>query len=401
MPGITPNATFDAHVGRQAIYDGHGGVAAYELLFRSGLSARTATNDGMLATSQVMVTAFTTVGLDDLAGGRPCFINLTADFLTGELPVPFGPDFAVLEVLETVDVDERLVAGVAKLVERGFAIALDDFVLGSGHEQLFALATYVKVDFLSTTHAERAAILAVGKQHPHLRFVAEKLETPEHVAEARAGGYELFQGYALSRPVVVSARAINASRLRCLHLLGLLMKPDVGLDRVVSLVSNDPGLSHRILQAINTAAAGSAHRVSSVHEAVVMLGITQIRAWVTLMLIGDFTESGEEQTTDILIQAQMCRLVAERTGLSGDEAFTVGLLAAVAGLLGVPAITLTNQLPLAPAVDAALLRAEGPLGAVLATVEAYLAGVPAVPLDVNGILQCHLAAVAWAAKVAR
>src|SRR5690242_7334541 len=101
MSNVIPEVA-DVHVGRQAIYDRRGGVVAYELLFRNGPAAVAAADGGSFATSQVMVAAFTTVGADDLAGGHPCFINLTADFLLGELPVPFAPEHAVLEVLETV-----------------------------------------------------------------------------------------------------------------------------------------------------------------------------------------------------------------------------------------------------------------------------------------------------------
>ncbi|MET7423660.1 HDOD domain-containing protein [Dactylosporangium sp. NPDC005555] len=391
----------DVHVGRQAIYDRQGDIAAYELLFRNAPGASSATNGGALATSQVMVAAFTTVGLDELAGSRPCFINLTADFLLGELPVPFAPEHAVLEVLETVDVDDRIVQGVAALVDRGYVIALDDFVSGSGHERLFGLASYVKVDFLGTTAEQRQAILDVRAAHPHLRFVAERLETADDVAEAHALGFELFQGYALSRPAVVSARTLSASRLRCVHLLGLLMAPDVGLDRIVSIVSGDPALSYRMLKAVNTAAAGTAHRVSSVHEAVVMLGAAQIRNWVTLMLIGDLTEAGEEQTADILVQAQLCRLIAESAGLAGDEAFTAGLLDAVAGLLGMPVSALAGSLPLAPAVSDALLHGTGPLGHVLATVQAHAHGTPPPAGSDGDILGQHLAALAWATRTAQ
>ncbi len=404
MSNVIPEVA-DVHVGRQAIYDRHGDVVAFELLFRNSPGARSATNGGALATSQVMVAAFTTVGLEELAGGRPCFINLTADFLLGELPVPFAPEHAVLEILETVDVDDRLVAGVANLVERGYVIALDDFVSGSGHERLFELASYVKVDFLGSTPAQRRAVLDVRRAHPHLKFVAERLETPADVAEARERGYALFQGYALSRPAVVTARTLSASRLRCVHLLGLLMAPDVGLDRIVSLVSSDPALSYRMLQAVNTAAAGTAHRVSSVHEAVVMLGTAQIRNWVTLMLIGDLTEAGEEQTADILVHAQLCRLLAEDNGLAGDEAFTAGLLDAVANLLDLPVGSLAGKLPLAPVVRDALLDGTGPLGDVLATVHAYERGTPdaaggAAVLTRHDVLTRQLAAMAWATKTA-
>jgi EAL and modified HD-GYP domain-containing signal transduction protein len=165
----------------------------------------------------------------------------------------------------------------------------------------------------------------------------------------------------------------------------------------VSIVSSDPALSYRMLQAVNTAATGTAHRVSSVHEAVVMLGTAQIRNWVTLMLIGDLTEAGEEQTADILVHAQLCRLIAESGGLSGDEAFTAGLLDAVAGLLGLPIKSLAAKLPLAAMVRDALLHGTGPLGDVLAAVQAHERGT-VTPVANDAVLFQQLAALAWATR---
>src|SRR6266702_2147889 len=49
------------------------------------------------ATVAVINNTFAEFGLADLAGELPCFVNLTRDFLTGRLPLPFGPEHAVLE----------------------------------------------------------------------------------------------------------------------------------------------------------------------------------------------------------------------------------------------------------------------------------------------------------------
>ena len=103
------------HIGRQAVYDRAGEVVGYELLFRGSADAFEASRRGAHATSQVIVNAFTEFGLEQLVGELPCFVNLTRDFLVGDLPVPFDPGLAVLEVLETVEVDDEVVVGVAAL----------------------------------------------------------------------------------------------------------------------------------------------------------------------------------------------------------------------------------------------------------------------------------------------
>ncbi|MFB9451564.1 HDOD domain-containing protein [Dactylosporangium vinaceum] len=393
-------ASPDVVVGRQAIYDTAGAVAGYELLFRSGPEAVAANRSGAAATSQVIVSAFTAFDFDELTGGLPGFVNLTDDFLRGDLPVPLVPGRVVLEVLETVNVDDRVVEGVAALAAAGYAIALDDFVPGSEHERLLAVSSYVKIDFLGLDAGGRAIIMSLRERYPHLRFVAERLETPQDIAEARELGYELFQGYALDRPVVASTRTLSASRMRCIQLLGEFMATESDVSAIVAHVSADPALSYRLLRAANCAWNGSARRVATVHGAVMLLGIAQVRDWVMLMLVGDLTLAGDERMADALIQAQLCRLVAERSGLPGDEAFVVGMLSSVAEMIGQPVKVLSEQLPLSDATREALVDGAGPLGAPFCAVTAYLHGVPPAA-DAGDLVTPYLQAVRWATETVR
>src|SRR5213078_4636747 len=84
------------HVGRQALYDRSGAVAGYELLFRGDADAVEASERGAFATSRVLITAFTEVGLPALVGDALCFVNLTREFIVGELPLPFDQRQVVL-----------------------------------------------------------------------------------------------------------------------------------------------------------------------------------------------------------------------------------------------------------------------------------------------------------------
>ncbi|MEV6495653.1 EAL domain-containing protein, partial [Actinoplanes sp. NPDC051633] len=168
------------HVGRQAIYDRSGDVVAYELLFRDAATATQASRRSAEATSRVIVAAFTDFGLAELVGDRVAFINITREFLVGELPVPFASDQTVLEILETVEVDDAVIQGVEELVARGFTIALDDYRPG-GRDRLLSYATYVKVDVLDTGVDMADVVQQCREQNPHLRFIAERLETEDQL----------------------------------------------------------------------------------------------------------------------------------------------------------------------------------------------------------------------------
>jgi EAL and modified HD-GYP domain-containing signal transduction protein len=394
------------HVGRQALFDRTNTVVGYELLFRGDAHAVEAAERGAYATSRVLVTAFTDVGIHSLVGGALCFVNLTREFIVGELPLPFGPEQVVLEVLETIEVDDEVVAGVTRLVEEGYAIALDDFVIGgaggTGHERLLDLATYVKLDVLGTDPAELAATVAACRRYPEIRLVAERLETPEQLDRASALGFDLFQGYVLSRPQVVPALALSPSRLRRIELLGLLVGPDIPLAQVVRLVTGDPALAIRLLAVANADPLGLPVEVSSVHEAVALLGVGRLRDWATLMLLSDLDEGNPEPLAAAVTRARMCQNLAGRMDLPPEAAFTVGLISAAAELIGQSPADLAPRLSLTHDVSDALVLGEGPLGELLNLVHAYEASdlpmLVAAPVPSPDTTRAYLDAVAWSSR---
>src|SRR3569833_4193863 len=198
------SATRSIHVARQPVYDRAGSIRGYELLFRGASAADEAGQRNAYATSNVIVGAFTDVGLSNLVGDRLCFVNLTREFVVGELELPFDPGSVVLEVLETIKVDDEVVAGVKNLVSRGYAIALDDFVWGSGHEALLPFAHYVKLEVAGTDPAMLTDTVQRLRDYGKLRIVAERLESAEAHAFAIDLGVDYFQGYVLSRPQATS-----------------------------------------------------------------------------------------------------------------------------------------------------------------------------------------------------
>jgi EAL and modified HD-GYP domain-containing signal transduction protein len=390
-------------VGRQPIYDRTGDVIAYELLFRDAAEATRATRRSADATGRVIVAAFTEFGLERLVGERACFINVTREFLIGELPVPFAPDQSVLEIVETVDVDDAVIDGVRDLVQRGFTVALDDFTLGA-HERLLEYATYVKIDLLGVDPAVVAESVHRCRRSAHVQLIAERLETPEDLQRAMDLGFDFFQGHVLGQPHVVSTTSLSPARVSRLRLLVALTAADIDFDEVVRLVAGDPALSYRLLQATNSAASGLATRVSSVREAAVLLGLDTVRHWVILMLTSDLTEASPEQLAVALTRAWACRTVALQLDRPADAAFTVGLLSGIAQLTAQAPAEMAAALPLAPEVGAALADQEGPLGEVLRVVRAYEQGDPQRLANLLGSIdavRAYLSAVEWSTAMAR
>ena len=262
---------------------------------------------------------------------------------------------------------------VQALAEQGYPIALDDFVWGSGHERMLRLASYVKLEVAGIDREQVAATVRACRRYPNVKLLAERLETDEDLRFARAVGFDLFQGYLLGRPQVFSVAALSPSQTRRMELLGYLSQPDVDLRRITSIVTLDPALSYRMLRVASSAANGVRRRVSSVHEAMVLLGTKRLFQWLSLMAISDLMRLGEAHLVSTLGRARACQLLADRLRLNGASAFTVGVISGVSELLGMPLDELTSQLPLTEDVTATLLGTDGALGSVLRLAEDYQA----------------------------
>lgn len=185
-------------------------IAAYELLYRNGPANRAAFADGDRATGSVLSNTLD-IGLKNVCGGHLAYVNCTRNFIEGRLPIPFNGRQMVVEVLETEMVDRALVESLRELKRLGFQIALDDFQLTPMTEPLLEVANIIKLDVRELSPRLVAEHLG---QFKGLRatLLAEKVETAASLERCIDAGFDLFQGYFLSRPQLVQGQQKSIHR---------------------------------------------------------------------------------------------------------------------------------------------------------------------------------------------
>ena len=198
-------STPDTFIGRQPIFDCRRRVVAYELLFRNPGETAARVADPFVATRKVVERAFQRLGIPTVLGASRGFVNVDEEFLMSRLVEVLPPERVVLEVLETVRVDERIMGRCRELKARGYRLALDDFSReDDAHAPLLDLADVVKVD-VSLLNAAGLTELARRLRLRPLRLLAEKVDSPECARHCRALGFHLFQGFFFGRPAILGA----------------------------------------------------------------------------------------------------------------------------------------------------------------------------------------------------
>ncbi len=344
-------------IARQPIFDVAQKVYAYELLFRSGLDNYFDCDDIDHASTSVIANSFLLFGIDEMTGGRRAFLNCTRKVLVEDLATSLPKQHAVIEILETVEPDDEVIAACKRLKEMGYTLALDDFVYHQKFEPLLDLADIVKVDFLLSGPGERQRMSTLLRRRG-IRMLAEKVETQEDFEQAVAMGYEFFQGYFFSKPIILSRRDIPTNKLQYLRVLKEIHSPEIDFPRMAQTVQSEIALSYKLLKLINSAAFGLRHKVSNIVQALSLLGEREVRTWVSLLAISAMADDKPaELVINSLIRARFCDQAARLIGEESQRAelFLMGLFSQLDAILDRPLSELLDEIQVAPLIRQALL----------------------------------------------
>jgi EAL and modified HD-GYP domain-containing signal transduction protein len=360
---------------RQPIYDRALDVHAYQLLFRAGdVDHADCDDDNEVAAAGSVVTTFADIGLDALVGKRSGFVKVTRDFVMQGL-VPLLPAGRVTLELHRSDVlDPELLAELKRLGELGYMIALDDFVMGDDSLPLLNVAHYVKLDVQGYTREQLAEQVAELKPH-NVKLVAARIEDHHTFEFCKETGFDYFQGYFFCRPRTFAGHGIPANRSAQMRMMAVLQDPNCELDDLERAISNDLGLSFRLLRWINSAYFLLPRMVGSVREALMLLGVRNVRSWALLMTLAGIEDQPSELIRTAMTRAKMCELVAQALDRpDADAHFTVGLFSVVDAFMNTSMPDVLSELRLSPEVSEALLERSGHLSEVLDWVLAYERG---------------------------
>lgn len=360
---------------RQPIFDRRQRVVAYELLYRSDNDSEQAVfGSGNSATLDVLLNAYTSICEQGESKRVPAFINLTYDLVVNGTIPDLPKKQVVLELLEDAEINNDFIEGVTSLLSQGYRVALDDFEYSPAYIPLLKQVQIVKVDVLAHDSAQLRQLVHTLAPY-RVTLLAEKIETHEKLAECIELGFKLFQGHFLSRPKLIKGRKISTGQVALLQLLQALQSPDVKPEALEKLIIQDPVLTYKLLRIVNSTAYSLVRKVESITEAIVLLGITQVKKWATLIAMTTGTNKPDELTRTLLIRGRMCEQVAlaDYQHNSGSY-FMAGMMSGLHALLDIPQDQMLREVPLSDEVKQAIQHGQGKLGQVLNDAINYEAG---------------------------
>lgn len=397
-----------AFIARQPILNMQQEIVAYELFFRDSAEAKSAViEDAQQASMKVLVNTLNDIGAKGLLEDKSAFILVDAELINNEALELLPPSKTVLQLLDTVELNEANMRRCNALRQMGYKIAITDnsFLRVEKEPTVYFNIDYIKID-VRRVGVEQAIIRFKALEHLSKLIVAEKVESKETFEACKKAGFELVQGYYFAKPQTITAKVVNPAFVTVLKLLNMV-RTDADMKQIEEVFKHDPALTFKLLRYINSVGFGLSCEIQSVRHAVTVIGTKQLFRWLTLLMV----TAGQNSVSAALMKTSIIR--GRLTELLGDSyfgkseqdnLFTIGIFSLLDAMLGMPMKDVIGKIDLPEPISDALLHRHGVYGPFLLLAEAcedndqekMIELANSLYMDPSDVNRCHMQALSWA-----
>lgn len=299
-------------VARQPIFDKRMKVYGYELLFRANQESNSFSNTSAKSATALVMGDLFELGISKVTGNAKAFVNFDYEFLMSDMIELIDPETLVIEVLETVIIDDRLLERIKELRKKGYKIALDDFEEDYFTFEAVPIVDIIKYDILSTPLD--TIIVEVKEALSNKKILlAEKIETEKEYLEAKSMGFQLFQGYFFSKPKIIEKKKKKkSSKTIYTQILNEIKAKDFSYDKLTKMIESDVDLSYRLLSVLSR--KNNDNSYGSIRYALVRMGKKEIERWISVLMMQNIADDKPDEIFRIsLIRSKFGEMVSDHS----------------------------------------------------------------------------------------
>lgn len=395
-------------IARQHIVDADKSIVGYELFNRSqGAQDHTLASDVSLVLNVVAQS-----GSKLVTGQADLFLNATHESLTGAHWDFLVPQRTIIEVPhfpghDPAGIEESRLKLMA-LRKRGFRLAFNHTVVAPIYKSWQGIADFVKVDVRAIDPAKLKPLVDAIHTRTSAIAVAEKVESAAQFEVFKSVGFHFFQGFWFSRPEVLKTQVVSPSQASAASLFAKL-RSEADVDAIELVIKHDAALSYNLLRLINSAGLGLRTKITSIRQAVMLLGNERLQRWAAMLMTAGVDGKPTLAGNMAVVRAKMMELLSmdRLAPEEQEEAFLIGLFSLLDRMLGCSLADALSMLGLDGAINEALLKGTGKYMDLLAMAiacemedaEVFAQAAQRLELSYRQINVAHMEAIVWADAV--
>jgi EAL and modified HD-GYP domain-containing signal transduction protein len=381
---------------RQPILNRQKAIMGYEMLFHN-------LNPDDLPNIEALRYIHERYDLSSLAGDSNIF--LPADLVELSVDVPAllkDPSQLIIEVTTRVAGDVQALRLLKAIRMTGAFLSLKNYDGSELANRVANACQYAKIDTRAYTSNQLLVMLSQlhGKG---LKVIADRVRGEAEFETLKESGFDFFQGFFFTNPVVLHENTLSANKLSLLQLLASVNNENTEFHHLAEIISHDVALTHKLLTAINHPQHNLPIRVTSIEDAIRFMGLKRLKLWVNMILMSEVDDKPVALMETSLVRAKFCELLAQNANLEfeKDSYFLVGLFSTLGAYFNLPLVEVLKDLPIADHLKAAIIDNSGNIGYALSIAKQFespyvdLMSIIFEDLDVMTISDLYLQASHW------
>ena len=210
------------------------------------------------------------------------------------------------------------------------------------------------------------------------KCIANQIDSPELHQKALELEVDAMEGPYVAKQMATKAHSSGYLQSNFFRLMVAVVQEEPDMEEIEQIISMDATLSYGVLRVANSAYFASKHRVTTIRQAIVTLGIAQLKQWIYLLSTtneGDEVDDSAEEFLKLsFLRASFCSELmsyVKDMPISRSEAYLMGMFSTLNYLIDAPLEEILTTVPVADEIKAALLGHEGRCGQLFDLVLSY------------------------------
>lgn len=367
----------DRCVVRQAIKEKQSGkVIGYELVFQGGKDSMYNSSE---ATAADTISDFLVANSAKIINDGLMFVTFTPSLLLRNTPKMFGQDKVIIQIEDTVIIHPLAMPLIKKYCEAGYKFAINDFQFSPKYFSMLDYASYIRINmtgYENNPQKQRTVLNIIEMAKGFGRqCIATEINTKEQYEAVMELDIDYLEGNYMANTMVSKVDKVEYMQGNFFQLVIAVSKDEPNFGEVEEIISRDAGLTYALLRLVNSAYFALRTRTASLRQALITLGIGQLRHWVYMLSFDQDRSEGSEEILKIsFLRAKLASELVKRAPeckISSNDAYMMGMFSTLDYMVEAPLAELLEEIPVADEIKAALLEGTGPAGAVQNLVVAY------------------------------
>lgn len=351
------------NLSKQKIFNDKNEIYAYELIFKDIKNQPSGFSDNLKGTSQLIISSITTPELDRLLGKKAlAFVNVDDETLTKGILDVLDKDRFVLNILEDIDLTEKVISKIIQYKKRGFRLSLENFDSSAHMIKKFSiLFNYIDIIKMDVVLSEPENLEKVMNkfQGTRIKLLAQNIETKEDYKKYADLGFDFFQGYYLDKPETIEIiGSKEPAQFIILQLIKIIKEDTSGNEKLEFFIKKQPDLSFKLIQFFNNSKKLSV-KVESLTQVISLMGRAQLLRWLLVYLYSEVSTSPASKTMLELALKRAERMEAEADVRNKDKAYLAGMFSMLSSIFETDIKELMNHINMDDDITSLVLEKKG------------------------------------------